>query len=98
MMRRVPDPVIRFLWVLSDGAAWALAIVFTVWIRLQYDIERAFVTNTWIVAGSAALIHLAICMLSGPYMGKHARGSIDQEISVAHTTALTIVMQAERAR
>ena len=94
MMRRVPDPVIRFLWMLSDGAAWALAIVFTVWIRLQYDIERAFVTNTWIVAGSAALIHLAIGLLSGPYMVKHVRGSFDEVISVARTTALTIVVLA----
>src|SRR5690606_10600752 len=94
MLRRIPDPVIRVLWMLSDGAAWSLAVVFTVWIRFHYDVERTFVTGTWVVAGTAAALHVAIGLFSGPYLIKHVRGSFEEVISVARTSLLTSVVLA----
>ncbi|MFX0538662.1 hypothetical protein ACQBAT_13895 [Ornithinimicrobium sp. Y1847] len=88
---RPPEAVVRLLWALGDAITWFVAVVFTVWMRFQYDLERALVPNTWIVAGSAALIHILAGLIHGPYLVKHVRASFEEVIAVARAAFLTAV-------
>ncbi|WP_281965249.1 polysaccharide biosynthesis protein [Serinicoccus marinus] len=90
--RRIPDALKRVLWALGDGAVWALAIIAMTWIRFQYDLSRAFVTDTWIVAGAAAAIHLTLGILFGPYLIKHIRGSFEEVTAVCRAALLTALV------
>lgn len=93
-MWRPPDPVVRLLWALGDGAAWFWGVLFATWLRYQYDFERALTPNTWIVAGSAAAIHVAWGLVTGPYMVKHVRGSFEEVLAVARAVILTTAVLA----
>ncbi|MGD8149470.1 SDR family NAD(P)-dependent oxidoreductase [Ornithinimicrobium sp. Y1694] len=87
--RRLPDWFIRVLWALGDGTMWAVAVIFAVWLRFTYDLDRAFVTNTWIVAGVAGGLHILIGLIYGPYLIRHVRGSFEEVVAVARAAVLT---------
>lgn len=87
--RRIPDALIRVLWALGDGALWAIAVLFTVWLRFQYDVERSMVPDTWIVAGAAAGIHILAGTIHGPYLVKHVRASFEEVIAVTRAAFFT---------
>lgn len=88
---RPPELLIRALWSLGDAAAWFVAVVFTVWLRHQYDAEKAFVPDTWVVAGAAGGIHVLAGLLVGPYLVKHVRGSFEEVLAVARAALITAV-------
>ncbi|WP_299449761.1 nucleoside-diphosphate sugar epimerase/dehydratase [uncultured Serinicoccus sp.] len=90
--RRVPDALKRVLWALGDGAVWAVAILGMTWIRFQYDAGRAFVMDTWVVAGAAAAIHLTLGILLGPYLIKHIRGSFEEVTAVCRAALITALV------
>ncbi|MGO0577023.1 SDR family NAD(P)-dependent oxidoreductase [Ornithinimicrobium panacihumi] len=94
-MSRMPwrpaEPLVRFLWAFGDAVTWFLAVLVSVWIRFQYDLERTLVPNTWIVAGAAAGIHILAGIIHGPYLVKHVRGSFEEVIAVARAALLTSI-------
>lgn len=91
---RVRDVFVHVVWALGDGTMWAVAVIFTTWLRFQYDASRAFVDNTWMVAGAAALIHIAFGIVFGPYLIKHIRGSFEEVTAVARAAVLTGILLA----
>lgn len=87
--RRIPDALKRVLWALGDGTVWSLAVVAMTWIRFQYDAGRTLVPDTWIAAGAAAVLHITLGMILGPYLIKHIRGSFEEVTAVVRAALLT---------
>ncbi len=81
--------MVRALWVLTDGASWAIAVLLALWTRLSLDPDLLTQASPWIVAGLAAVLHGAIGLTTGPYMVRHMRGSFDEVTSVVKTALIT---------
>lgn len=92
--RRLPEPLKRVLWMLGDGVVWACAVVMSTLMRFEYNYERAFVPDTWIVAGAAGGIQILVGMVLGPYLVKHARGSFEEVLALIRAAAITAVSLA----
>src|SRR5690606_36370263 len=80
---------VRALWVLADGASWAIAVLLALWTRLSLDPDLLTQASPWIVAGLAAVLHGAIGLTTGPYLVRHMRGSFDEVTSVVKTALIT---------
>lgn len=91
---RLRDVVVHAVWALGDGGIWAFAVVFSTWLRFQYDVSQAFVNGTWMVAGAAALIHITVGMVLGPYLVRHVRGSFEEVTAVTRAALITGVLLA----
>ncbi len=92
--RRLPEPLKRVLWMVGDGLVWVCAVLVTTWMRFEYNHERAFVVDSWIVAGTAGGIQILVGMVLGPYLVKHARGSFEEVLALVRAAAITAVSLA----
>lgn len=85
---RVREAFIRTSWALLDGSFWAFAVVFTVWLRYQYDTVQAFTMDTWAAAGIAFSLHILAGLFFGPYLVTHVRGSFEEVVAVARAVLI----------
>src|SRR5699024_3648377 len=83
------ETVVRAVWIIVDGLCWALAIVATMFTRLQLETQVLEVGSTWSLALGAAGVHAAVGVSIGPYMVRHVRGSFEEVTSVARTAFIT---------
>ena len=90
-------------WGLVDAAIWFAAVVAATWLRFQYDFDVTFVTNTFLAAAGAALGHLTLGLVIGPYTRGTTRGSFDEVRGLALTAGIvtlvlfSVTLSLERA-
>lgn len=80
--------IVRLVWVLSDSALWAGAIVLTTWGRLSYESVAPF-TEVYVVAAAVAGVHVLVGLVTGPYGTGHVRGSFDEVLDVGRAVTIT---------
>jgi FlaA1/EpsC-like NDP-sugar epimerase len=85
------DLLHRWVWVLFDGGIWFLAIYGAVWLRFDFANASAFVATTLRFAVAAALGHLVVGTVIGPYAVGHVRGSFEETTELARTVLVTTV-------
>lgn len=83
------ERIVRALWIAIDGLCWVIAIMATMWTRLELAETVLTNLNTWIVALGAASLHGIVGTAFGPYMVRHVRGSFEEVISVVRAAAIT---------
>ncbi len=74
-----------------DAAVWFAAVLVANWLRYDFDIQAIFVAATLVVAVAAALVHVMIGSLIGPYRIGHQLGSFDETVEVSRAVVLTTV-------
>lgn len=80
---------IQLTWMIIDACCWVFAAITTAWIRYQYDLEATLSAGIATVAVVAAILHIAIGCLLGPYLVNHIRGSFEEVSGVARSTLIT---------
>ncbi|GAA1167274.1 nucleoside-diphosphate sugar epimerase/dehydratase [Ornithinimicrobium humiphilum] len=88
--RRSParEAVVRGLWIATDSACWAVAVLVSLFTRLAVNPDLFAQANAWLSALIAAALHAAVGILTGPYMVRHMRGSFDEVTSVVKTAVI----------
>ncbi|WP_373288759.1 nucleoside-diphosphate sugar epimerase/dehydratase, partial [Ornithinimicrobium pekingense] len=81
--------MVRSVWILTDGACWAVAVLVSILARAS--LEPSFMTTPtpWILAGLAATLHIVVGIVGGPYMVRHMRGSFDEVTGVVKAALIT---------
>ena len=78
----------RWVWVLFDGVIWFVAIYAATWLRYDFRRPPVFVAATLGFAATAAVAHLLLGTIIGPYAVGHRRGSFEETTDVARTVAV----------
>lgn len=81
----------RWLWALVDLVVLGLAVAAASWMRYDFSASDAFTTPVLRLAGVAALAHVVIGGLFGPYAVGHLRGSYEEIVDLMRTVALWAV-------
>ncbi|MGZ4655292.1 SDR family NAD(P)-dependent oxidoreductase [Oryzihumus sp.] len=85
--------VARWLWALVDAAVWVVAVYAATWFRFDFRLDDVRGRITLAFALAAALLHVGMGALVGPYAIGHQRGSFEETVDVARaalaTTAVT---------
>jgi FlaA1/EpsC-like NDP-sugar epimerase len=81
----------RWVWVLFDGGIWFCAIYWATWLRFDFENTPVFVATTLQVALAAALGHVLVGAVTGPYAVGHARGSFEETTDLVRTVLLTMI-------
>ena len=82
----------RYLWALIDSAAWAVAVVLSVWLRYDLDIHKVLFGPTLALAAGAVLCQLVFGAFFGPYAVGHDRGSFEETYDLGRTVLLTTLV------
>lgn len=80
---------VRTLWILADALCWVVAVVGTMFTRLELRPTVLTEPGVWVLAGSASVVHIVVGLSFGPYMVRHVRGSFEEVTSVTRTAAIT---------
>lgn len=83
---------IRSFWVTTDGLCWIVAVLATLFTRLQLDADVLERPESWGLALGAGVLHGAVGLALGPYMVSHVRGSFEEVTSVVRTAVITGVV------
>ena len=75
-------------WGVVDGTIWFVAVVAATWMRFQYEVDLAFVPNTFLAAVGTGVGHLALGLVIGPYTRDIRRGSFEEVRSLAVTAGI----------
>jgi FlaA1/EpsC-like NDP-sugar epimerase len=81
----------RWTWATADAAVWWAAVWSAVWLRYDLDPVALFAGATFRVAVVAAVAHIVIGGLIGPYAVGHERGSFEETVDIGRTVAVTSV-------
>jgi FlaA1/EpsC-like NDP-sugar epimerase len=81
----------RWAWVLLDGGIWFSAIYAATWLSFNFEPTPVLVATTLQFGVAAALGHLLVGALIGPYAVDHQRGSFEETTDVAATVLLTTI-------
>jgi len=74
---------------LFDGAIWFVAIYGATWLRLDFEDTSLFVGGTLACTTAAAVVHLLVGAVIGPYAVGHRRGSFEETTDLGRTVAVT---------
>lgn len=84
----------RWIWALVDVSCWVLAA----WLRLAFDLDRAFDRGTFSFALDSATLCVVIGAIIGPYAVGHLRWSFDEVLDTldvtSHRAAMTWLRSA----
>jgi FlaA1/EpsC-like NDP-sugar epimerase len=81
----------RWTWVLFDGGVWFSAIYAATWLSFDFKPNPVLIETTLQFAVAAALGHLLIGALIGPYAVGHQRGSFEETTDVVRTVLVTAI-------
>lgn len=81
----------RWLWALIDLVVLAAAFVVAAWLRYDFNAAATFAQPVMRLTGIAALAHLLIGGLVGPYAVGHLRGSYEEIVDLTRTVLLWAV-------
>jgi FlaA1/EpsC-like NDP-sugar epimerase len=79
------------VWVLFDGAIWFMAIYAATWLRFDFEPADVLVSTTLTFAAAAAVGHLLVGWLIGPYRVGHERGSFEETTDIVRTVMVTTI-------
>jgi len=77
------------VWVLFDAAIWFAAIYGATWLRFDFKHAQLFTATTLIFAAAAAIGHLCVGTVIGPYAVGHRRGSFEETTDISRTVVVT---------
>ena len=83
------DRTSRWSWALVDAAIWFWAVYAAAWLRLDFDPAPVLVPSTLILAVAAAVLHVEIGAVLGPYGVGHQRGSFEETSDISRAVVLT---------
>lgn len=81
-------------WPVADATLWIFAIVVGTFLRYDFDLAQTLNFTVFTVGGSAAVIHLVVGHLVGPYRQGHERGSFGEVVDLARAVAVTTLLVA----
>ena len=79
----------RWVWVLFDAAIWLVATYGATWLRFDFKEAPVLVMGTLEFAALAALTHMFVGAIVGPYAVGHKRGSFEETTDIARTVLVT---------
>lgn len=79
----------RLAWAFVDAAVWAAAVWGAVWLRWLYASEGLTVWGTLVAMVVAAMLHVAVAYVTGPYRRGQIRGSYEEIVALAQA-AVTV--------
>lgn len=74
-----------------DAGAWFAAILIASWLRYNFDYQVIFLSATFTVAVVAALAHVLVGSLIGPYRIGHQIGSFDEAVELSRAVVVTTI-------
>ena len=88
----------RWMWALVDVLCWVLSVYLAAWLRLAFDLDRAFNRWTFSLALSITTLYVVIGAIIGPYAVGHLRWSFDEVVDTldvtSHRAAMTWLLSA----
>ncbi len=81
----------QWVWAAVDCTLWVVAIFGATLLRFDYSPGPTFHAGTLLVAVVAAVIHLVIGVVAGPYAVGHSRGSFEEASDIGRTVIATTV-------
>ena len=75
--------------MLFDAAIWFAAIYGATWLRFDFKHAQLFTATTLIFAAAAAIGHLCVGTVIGPYAVGHRRGSFEETTDISRTVVVT---------
>jgi FlaA1/EpsC-like NDP-sugar epimerase len=79
----------RWVWVLFDASIWFAAIYWATWLRFDFTNAPVLVGATLVFAAAAALTHVVVGAVIGPYAVGHRRGSFEETTDLGRTVVVT---------
>jgi len=79
----------RWVWVLFDGVIWFVAIYGATWLRFDFRDAPVLVGTTLAFATAAAIGHVLVGAVIGPYAVGHRRGSFEETTDIVRSVAVT---------
>ena len=79
----------RWMWLVFDSGIWFLAVYLATWLRFDFGDVRVLVAATLAFAAAAALAHLIVGAVIGPYAVGHRRGSFEETTELGGTVLVT---------
>lgn len=84
----------RWSWAAVDAATWVVGVYLATWLRFDYDLDE-FAFGAAVFAATAALTHVVMGSVAGPYAVGHVRGSFEESVDIGRTVAgVTAVLLA----
>ena len=82
----------RWVRPVLDAGAWFCALAVAMWLRYNFDANVVLVKATLLVAVAAALAHVVIGSIIGPYRIGHQLGSFDEVVDLSRAVVLTVLV------
>jgi FlaA1/EpsC-like NDP-sugar epimerase len=79
------------VWVLFDAGIWFVAIYGATWLRFDFRDTSVLVVSTLVFAIAAAVVHVAVGAVIGPYAVGHRRGSFEETTDLSRTVLVTTI-------
>jgi FlaA1/EpsC-like NDP-sugar epimerase len=77
--------------MLFDAAIWFVAIYVATWLRFDFKEAPVLIVGTLEFAAVAAVTHMVVGAMVGPYAVGHKRGSFEETADLGRTVVLTTV-------
>ena len=91
MAPRNPSARNRWLWALIDLVVLTVAFGVSAWLRYNFNVSATFTAPIALLIGAAAMAHVLVGGLVGPYAVGHLRGSYEEIVDLTKTVALWTV-------
>ncbi|GAB4076376.1 polysaccharide biosynthesis protein [Nostocoides australiense] len=76
-------------WPIADALVWVFAIILGTFLRYDFNARETWTSDVLIVGVSAAVLHVVVGQLIGPYRQGHERGSFGEVVDLARAVAVT---------
>jgi len=86
------EKLFRWYWALIDTACWLASVYAATALRLDFDVLVTLSVDTLWYAVSAALLHVCIGAVIGPYAIGHARGSFEEIVDIGRAVVITTLI------
>ncbi|WP_462417190.1 polysaccharide biosynthesis protein [Kytococcus sp. Marseille-QA3725] len=91
-----PDPAtrdrqVRIMWAGIDALMWFVAVWAAAALRFDFGVVQTVTWGTFGMASVAAVLHVALGFLLGPYAVGHQRGSFEEVVDLARVVVLTML-------
>lgn len=81
-------------WPIADATLWIIAIVVGTFLRYDFGVTQTLTSTVLTFGASAAVIHVMVGHLVGPYRQGHERGSFGEVVDLARAVAITTLLVA----
>jgi len=88
-MKRRRDRVGRLVWASFDAGVWFCSIYAASWLRLDFDLRPVLLSTTLLFGLAAAVLHILVGMLIGPYRVGHRLGSFEETADLSRAVVVT---------